>query len=699
LSFDPAGFSEIVLQNCDTLTKTSHLFFFSCLTAGSFYSSAFCNYAELEAFTEEKRRSLFAKRHGKGADFVRAVDEIIDVYDSLKEDNNKKLDLTANEVKPSETNLGDNNSLLDTKGLVKSSNMDSDKKLEDHSVTVTDRNLVNADEPSVISSGNARCVVNSAPDGPTENISMLDEMRNIPLSANSFSKKKLRDAHPQNCYTRSRAPALRRSRSSLGVGIRKAQDSCKLSGETSMASDLVPDDNNEDSTLHKFVVYDKANSGSPSMLDDVCFHSSGGTFNQPGTSGASDSNKNLSSTAKVDNTCDSEASQNGASMTEFKSNGASSLPMKSTVIFKRKRKPDRNSVPHTADCITPNRDGEPQDEFSRNLGDSPNSKNELNKSDGDEHLPLVKRARVRMGRPQPEASPGTVEQIDVPNNKSGLAAPPADHCVVRISNAFSADQSSVVNSVPNLSSMLDMPLPSGEGHSVWKNKEYQPRVLTVDVEAALPPSKRLHRALEAMSANVAETISSLPKETGSKKLTLNGSVSSENSHSNKSSDAVIATPGRSGIIEGLGSSGMQFMHSSTGKTHTSGSILQNNNVVVSMKLNEPALDVTETIAVPDRLSSSSGKPCSDVSKLISGSSDTKPTCCPTFEVKQSYDRCGEPVDLPKLLSDNNVSSDSVPHGETVLASATNLGDTTSSSSLATKSSSVQSDADTRTSEL
>jgi hypothetical protein len=43
--------------------------------------------------------SLFAKSQGKGADFVREVDETIDVYDSLKEDNNKRPDMTANEVK------------------------------------------------------------------------------------------------------------------------------------------------------------------------------------------------------------------------------------------------------------------------------------------------------------------------------------------------------------------------------------------------------------------------------------------------------------------------------------------------------------------------------------------------------------------------------------------------------------------------
>ncbi|KAL0921126.1 hypothetical protein M5K25_008166 [Dendrobium thyrsiflorum] len=45
---------------------------------------AFCNHVNIEAFTEEKKKSLLIKRQGKGADFVCAVEEIIDVYESLK---------------------------------------------------------------------------------------------------------------------------------------------------------------------------------------------------------------------------------------------------------------------------------------------------------------------------------------------------------------------------------------------------------------------------------------------------------------------------------------------------------------------------------------------------------------------------------------------------------------------------------------
>lgn len=45
---------------------------------------AFCNPSDVEAFTEEKKESLVGKRHGKGADFARALREIIDCYEKMK---------------------------------------------------------------------------------------------------------------------------------------------------------------------------------------------------------------------------------------------------------------------------------------------------------------------------------------------------------------------------------------------------------------------------------------------------------------------------------------------------------------------------------------------------------------------------------------------------------------------------------------
>ncbi|XP_066379788.1 protein HUA2-LIKE 2-like isoform X4 [Miscanthus floridulus] len=577
--------------------------------------------------------------------------------------------------------------------------------------------------------GDERCVVNSAPE-PAENVSVLDEMRDISLRTNSFSNKQ-RDAQPQNCYTRSRVPSLRKSRSSISVESRKAQGSGsgKFFDHTNLASiDLVPGEHKERSSRHRHED-DKANSGSVSTSDNVWLHSGGGTSNQP-TLGASNSNRMFNPPAKVDSTCNSEASEDGTSETELKSNGTSSLPMNTAVIFTRKRKSDRKPVPHYKDCTTPNKDEQLRAEYSEILPDSPNSKNEVSKSDGDEHLPLVKRARVRMERSQLEDSP--VDEIDASNKKPELATT-LDQCEASPANDYSADQvSTVVSSTSNPSCKFDTTILSKEAHLPWKNKEYHPKILALDVEAALPPSKRLHRALEAMSANVAENINNIPEVTGPNEMALIGSLLTASSHSNKSADAVVTVSNNPVIVQSPEPSlDTQFVHNPSGKC-TSESILQNNTIpdsasvpsrendsceetlmdtktangscvfseldndscgktsALCMKLNRPALDVTQATSVPDRLSSSLEKASENVS--ANGVKETKPFGSAVCDV----DRSAEPIDH----SNNNVMSNTIQHSETIVVdSVNNVGDTASNSSLATKSSSIQSDADTRTSEV
>ncbi|VVB06689.1 unnamed protein product [Arabis nemorensis] len=46
---------------------------------------AFCNPADVESFTEEKKQSLLTKRHAKGSDFVRAIKEITESYEKQKQ--------------------------------------------------------------------------------------------------------------------------------------------------------------------------------------------------------------------------------------------------------------------------------------------------------------------------------------------------------------------------------------------------------------------------------------------------------------------------------------------------------------------------------------------------------------------------------------------------------------------------------------
>jgi hypothetical protein len=109
-----------------------------------------------------------------------------------------------------------------------------------------------------------------------------------------------------------------------------------------------------------------------------------------------------------------------------------------------------------------------------------------------------------------------------------------------------------------------------------------------------------------------------------------------------------------------------------------------------MKLNRPALDVTQATSIPDRLSTSLEKASENVA--ASSVKETKPFGSAVCDV----DRSAEPIDH----SNNNVMSNTIRHSETIVVdSVNNVGDTASNSSLATKSSSVQSDADTRTSEV
>lgn len=109
-----------------------------------------------------------------------------------------------------------------------------------------------------------------------------------------------------------------------------------------------------------------------------------------------------------------------------------------------------------------------------------------------------------------------------------------------------------------------------------------------------------------------------------------------------------------------------------------------------MKLNGPPLDVTQATSVPDRLSSSLEKASENVVAI--SVKKTKPSDSTVCDV----DRSVEPIDRLH----NNVITNTIRHSETVVVdSVNNVGDTASNSSLATKSSSLQSDADTRTSEV
>ncbi|KAJ4755317.1 Tudor/PWWP/MBT domain-containing protein [Rhynchospora pubera] len=330
---------------------------------------AFCNYADLEAFTEEKKKTLLSKRQGKGADFVRAVEEIVSIYEDLKKQSEA---VPGADVQNLGTEICDNETI------------GQKQKIPD-----VDINGAVPDQ--------TQCIINSDSDEPMEKASsILDDLRQAPFSTSITTKKRNRDLQLQNPNPNKRTRLQQNPNSS-----RSFEDGPTTSKVDCTISEMSPK---------------------------------------------------------------TEVSEAGSGTSGGVGTGVCDLPP-TMVCFKRKRRPNRkratglecsdkennkgvfpDSVRSTASLAKEN------NESAEVLSDSPNSRNnEFNKSDGDEHLPLVKRARVRMERSLVE------ECKPSPNHR-----PNEDH-------------------------------------------DFFPVKTNGYVEAALPPSKRLHRALEAMSANVAET--------------------------------------------------------------------------------------------------------------------------------------------------------------------------------------------------
>ncbi|XP_044964589.1 protein HUA2-LIKE 3-like [Hordeum vulgare subsp. vulgare] len=709
---------------------------------------AFCNYADLEAFTEEKKKSLLLKRHGKGADFVRAVKEIVEVFDSMKnEDNNMSGLAPAN-----------NSSSLDTGGPEEGSDLANDNKLEGNPASSMDHSMASTPGSNVAALESEHCVVNSAPDEP----------------ASSFSKKRRNNALQLGSCSHRDLTSPRRPRSSLGADHR-TRDSCGSNGVNLLPVDMTTNHRQEGSSRHKCIGDDKPKSDFlPATKDVMLFNSSRGTLSQHGASLNGNYENNSSNAGNIESTPNVEVCQTVMGK-EDNLDGTQDLSTSTTVTFKRKRSPGTNDVNNSISSVVPNMDEELQPNSSGNLPDSPNSANEVNKSDGDDHLPLVKRARVRMGRPQLEDS--LVDELDISGNKIELAIPvvecykhdlssvavkdhPADEVPSGIdpspkidpllasgnehpaeevpsginpspkvdpSLALENDHSAEevlpgMNPSPNVDPLLASgddhlaeevlpgidPSPkvdlsaSGEVQTACKDKEYQSKVLSLDGEAALPPSKRLHRALEAMSANAAETTSNPPEVNKSKECILMPCTTSKGSPPfNNSPDAFVKSP-RSATIKGPKiCSTVLSLDTPTGVKYMSQAF--NSLSSISLELtnggnHDLPKDIVHTNADDDICGNSptcslESKEPAFVSKLdqlpvgkVSINELLDPIGNSGRDFSKYIDGSAYPLSQAKTaVSDANQDSNSEPQNKTVLAEPTvSVGDRTSASSLVTK---------------
>ncbi|TKW36225.1 hypothetical protein SEVIR_2G426600v4 [Setaria viridis] len=626
-----------------------------------------------------------------------------------------------------------NNSSLDTGDPEDGTDLANDNKMEDCPTSSMDHNMDNTPRSNINTMVGEHCVVNSAHGNPIEKSPILHDSRHSPLHASSCSKKR-QDSQQQDSCMQDNLALSWRSGSSLGAELITSQDSDGLMNVTNLLSvDLVPGDKQEDSARHKFVVDEKPSPCSPSVTKDaVLLHSSQATCSQLAPSGASNDDKLSNAEDNVQCTCSNEVSQTGVRDKEVKLNGMVDLPMSTTRTFKRKRRQNNSRANNPVSSEVTNMNRELQSKSNGDIVYSPNSRNEINKSDGDEHLPLVKRARVRMERRTPKDA--TADEHDHSYDKTEPAKH-EDPCYKHATPAISGNNQSADDIPPSVdaSPKIKLPMPSGVVPDYCNNnKEYQPKVLTLDVEAALPPSKRLHRALEAMSANTSDTLSNLPEATKSKDVTLKGCTASmERSPPNNSADALVKSP-KSALAESPKVSlSAHSLDAPTGQKHITQAVLLNKDAFSPVPLDLRNDDVSDSIQ-RDRVSEEACMDRENVPNLVHTGTDSDdcgktPTCSmkleepafvskfdrspsheargnvPTESIEGSKNAFGITIDVSAepvsqanaVVSYTNGTCD--PVDDTVLAESTaNICDGTSTTSLVSKVSCIHSDTSTRT---
>ncbi|KAK1318759.1 HUA2-like protein 2 [Acorus calamus] len=475
---------------------------------------AFCNHNDVEAFTEEKKKTLLVKRQGKGADFVRAVEEIIKSYEKLKEqchgDESAGIDHSIlSKARNAECLRGELLGSPRRSPQKETLNAYTEKV---NNVEVRAAQLV-VDDPSDVA---------TLSENPNDSASILSQIREASAGVGSPLGKREND---ESLVMQTRISSLRRCRSSLKVDPYRVQKSVMPPTDIHQpGTDVSPDV----FMKHRLIKNSLNNSDSDNKnsyeSDTVISYGNGDGIGSENIALESDS-MDMNEGSTIDSYCETE----DVSLSGRLDFGTTA------VVFRKKRKPSKKRVvPDAAVCVGFNREETFQDGLSNSPSCSPNLCNNVdervNKTDGDKHLPLVKRARARMSKPSvdenllddsfcnmeinqsiPEIGQKLTEEFSTYNSNDGTGS---------LSSA-----SLVVTEAEKSLSISNGSMEVAEnGSLLWKSKRY--RVGFVDGEAVLPPSKRIHRALEAMSANVAEASNSSTEVQETSEILSNGRRSS-----------------------------------------------------------------------------------------------------------------------------------------------------------------------------
>ncbi|KAF9604694.1 hypothetical protein IFM89_009130 [Coptis chinensis] len=496
---------------------------------GTFIScSAFCNPADVEAFTEEKKKSLLTKRQGKGADFVRAVQEIVDCYEKSKAQARDNEVNSGDECTISNAgNLEDSICKLEEKNQPEIPDVVPSSRLESSCVPANSNVSPQlTDFPAEMEKSGVHCC-DTVSEEPGENISSPDNHRSKNLVPSDSLRKSFIEAPLQGCIVQKRT-AVRRCRSTVKVQTEVTPFNNSSTNTCKVLSNGLRNESSKRSRRSRkspgsSVWHNMESPGcSTAFASNISSEDNGSDLGTSNSDTISNSGGNtLESTCKSEQAgIDGECLDRGVQLSD-----QLHLPVE-TVVFKKKRKPNKKRVAEGA--ASPKKGSGLDAPVNKTSLISPNACenlfNHFSRTNGDEHLPLVKRARVRMGTPPSEEKQlnEKVDDAEEESSKEVLTSNAETQSSISCgSNVFTRKTSVELKEDVNGSSA-----PNGFAHTerkhIWNAKKHQLRG-SVDGEAALPPSKRLHRALEAMSANAAEEIQTFFEVRGTSKFMADNS--------------------------------------------------------------------------------------------------------------------------------------------------------------------------------
>lgn len=426
-----------------------------------FMCRAFCNPADVEAFTEEKKQSLLTKRHAKGSDFVRAVKEIIESYENLKQQEQAgdpqsaeeaTLESVGNTTLLPQVSENPTGTSLDTQMKSDPSNGRDESTLLSEDASAAEQMLALRD--------------NSVPCNKAGDIAVVKE----PLKIATYSSRRRNGgARSQKCAPQ-KICSVQRSKSSSRVQSDKLQRSMLQNSDGGQSIDDV-----EDVALRRRKRIRRSPGHSES--DDVAssaLNSHASDEENASEIATVESDNNVRNEGNgVDSDSKVEHSDIGGQLLEgdYEVNKGLNFQI-NTMVKRKKRKPTRKRG--TSDVVDPPAKVEAnaviEDRARENVQASQNSHEGFterpSEENGDEHLPLVKRARVRMSRAfygDHEANGSS--QVEERSSKDTLVSATAQTSpsdIISSHDTYAAEESKIFEVSAKLSADIVNVVPSPE---------------------------------------------------------------------------------------------------------------------------------------------------------------------------------------------------------------------------------------------